>query len=442
MIPKEALDFKEKNEKFGEFILKSLTGGTEEIDKAKVELSLMPTPKETIYTECSVKLYRFTPVKKKLHPVPLIIVPSLILRYYIMDLIKGHSLIENLVNQGIDTYLIDWGVPGDEHGLLTFDYYVDTFLRRAVRQVSRRTGAEKINMLGQCLGGTIAAVFTSLYPDKINRLGLLTTPVDFEDAGLLALWTDKSRFNVDKVVDSFGSVVPPDFIHACFQFLDTKATVERYKKLFNNVLDENFLYYYRSMDTWLSDKIPFPGEVFRKFIKGLYQENELARGIFPINGRNADLANIKCPVINVVAELDHVFPRKSALATASLAGGPVETHVIPAGHVTLVALFPVREETYKLFSDFFLRTEENEKKKPAPSAKAKKATPPAKEEKKKATPSAKAKVKAAPAKTVKKETAASSKKTKMPAPPVKASKETKKSTAKRSTGAKKQKAAR
>lgn len=352
MIPDKSKELQEKNLKYAQIIQDAMSAKREDMEKRIKELNLASTPKEVIHTETSVKLYRYTPVKKKLHKTPLLIVPSLILRYYIMDLLKGHSLIEHLVESGIDTYLIDWGIPGDEHGQLTFDYYIDKFLKRAVRKVSRATGEEKINMLGQCLGGTIAAVYTSLYQEEINKLVCLTTPVEFEDAGLLSVWTDKKTFKIDKVVDAFGNTIPADFVHACFQFLDVKATVERYKKLYNNVLDDNFLYYYKALDQWISDKIPFPGEVFRKFIRDLYQENLLSKGEFMINEKPADLKNITCPLLNIVAEFDHVFPEKSAKALNSLVSGPVDYHVISAGHVTLVALFPQREETFKLISTF------------------------------------------------------------------------------------------
>ena len=352
MIPKEAKELQERNLKYAEIIKQSMTGKREDMERRMRELNLAPTPKEIIHSECSVKLYRYIPVKKKLKKTPVLIIPSLILRYYIMDLIKGHSLIENLVENGVDTYLLDWGIPGDEHGNLTFDYYIDTFMRRAVRKVSRHTGQSRINMLGQCLGGVFAAAYTSLYQEQINKLVCLTTPIDFTDAGVLSLWTDKKTFNIDKVVDTFGNTVPADFVHACFQFLDLKATVERYKKLYNNVLDENFLYYYKALDQWINDKIPFPGEVFRKFIRDLYQENLLAKGGFKVRERPADLKNITCPVLNIVAQYDHVFPEKSAKALNSLVGGEIDYKVISAGHVTLVALFPQREETFKLISDF------------------------------------------------------------------------------------------
>ncbi|MGV8118624.1 MAG: alpha/beta fold hydrolase [Candidatus Xenobiia bacterium LiM19] len=351
-VPEEARKLQERNVKYAEIIAQSMKAQEKDLERLKDELALAPSEKELIYSECSLRLYRFTPRVRHLQETPLLIVPSLILRYYIMDLLKGHSLIEHLVNSGIDTYLVDWGVPGDEHGELTFDYYIDTFLRRMVRKVARHAGSGTVNLLGQCLGGTMAAIFTSLYPEKVERLVCLTAPIDFKDAGLLALWTRKDFLNVDKVVSAFGRVIPADFIHSCFQFLDVKATIERYKKLYNNVLDSNFLYYYRAMDTWLNDKIPFPGLVFKKFIKELYQGNLLARGKLTINERAADLGAITCPVQIIAAEMDHVFPVSAASALVELVNGPVDYRVVSAGHVTLIALLPQREETFRHISSF------------------------------------------------------------------------------------------
>ncbi len=351
-IPEEAKKLLDQNAQYAKILIESYKRKPEEIEALKKTLKVCPTPREVIHQECSVKVWRFTPVRQDLHPVPLFIVPSLILRWYILDLLTGHSLIEHFVKSGIDTYLIDWGVPGDEHGQLTFDYYIDTFLGRAIRKVMRRTGARQIDLMGQCLGGTIAAAYTSLHQDQIRRFIALTTPVDFENAGLLAIWTDKTRFNVDKIVEYYGNTVPADFIHACFQFLDVKATVERYKKLYNNVLDNNFLYYYQALDLWGSDKVPFAAKVFGKFIKGLYQENGLVNKTFGVNGRFVDLKNITCPVLNIAAAFDHVFPERSAKRLGELVSGPVDYHLMQTGHVTLVVLFPERLKTYELMTNF------------------------------------------------------------------------------------------
>jgi len=351
-LPPEAAAMKERNLKYTAVLMESLMAGKKDRERMRQELHMAPTPKEVIYQESSISLYRFTPACRKLHPVPLLIIPSKLLRYYILDLMKGHSLIEHLVASGIDTYLLDWGSPGDEVGGLTFDYYVDTLMRRCVRQVIRKTGSPRIHMLGQCLGGVFSVVYASLYPEQIQRLVCLTTPVDFRDSGILSLWTQQENFDVDRLVDAHGATLPAEIIHAAFPYLDVKATVEKYKKLYHNVLNEDFLYQYKTLDHWLNDKIPFPGEVFRKFIGDLYQRNMLFEGTFTIHGRVADLKNITCPVLNIAAAQDHIFPEKTVAALNGMVGGDVEYHLVPAGHVTIVVLFPVRTDTYRLITDF------------------------------------------------------------------------------------------
>ena len=355
LIPQDMMDFAARNKKFSETLLQSMASPAQK-EEMRAKLGLNPTPKETVYSENSLRLYRFRSpagVAAGQHKTPILIVPSLILRYWVMDLMKGHSLIEHLLEQGLDVWLVDWGAPGREHGNLGFTDYVGTFLRRCVRQVRRHTDCDKVHLLGQCLGGTLAAMYTALHSEEIERLVCLTTPVDFEDAGLLSLWTRKETFKIDSIVGAFGPVIPAHFVHACFQFLDVKATVDRYKKLFNNVLDEGFMQSYLALDHWLNDQIPFASPAFRNLVVDLYQENRLVTGKFDVGGRMVDFGQIRCPVMNIAAQYDHVFPEKSVKALNTLVSGPVEYHLMPTGHVTCVSVFPQRIDTFNLISTFF-----------------------------------------------------------------------------------------
>ena len=88
------------------------------------------TPKEVVWTKNKARLYRYEPEKGKRHPVPVLLVYALILRPYVLDLIPGNSLIEYLVGEGFDVYMLDWGVPGDEDKDLSFEHYVLDYLPR------------------------------------------------------------------------------------------------------------------------------------------------------------------------------------------------------------------------------------------------------------------------------------------------------------------------
>src|SRR5215204_6310967 len=119
------------------------------------------TPKETV---CA----------KKKHPVPVLMVYALINRPYILDLMPGNSFIEYLVGEGFDVYMLDWGIPGDEDRDLTFENYVLDYLPRAVKKVLRHSHSDEFTMLGYCMGGTMSAMYASLFPEHLKNLILMT----------------------------------------------------------------------------------------------------------------------------------------------------------------------------------------------------------------------------------------------------------------------------
>ena len=127
------------------------------------------TPKEVIWTKNKAKLYHYEPTIEKRFPIPILIIYALINRPYVMDLMPGNSLVEYLVNQGFDVYMLDWGVPGDEDQDLTFDNYVLDYLSRAVKKVLRHAHAEEFTLFGFCMGGTMSAMYAALFPGKPLR---------------------------------------------------------------------------------------------------------------------------------------------------------------------------------------------------------------------------------------------------------------------------------
>lgn len=352
-VPRDLLDDAERSRKYAETLLGKSTMSPRQRDERRAALGLMPTPREMVYEENSLHLIRFRTTAGNLGSgTPIVIVPSLILRWHILDLMKGHSLIEALVEQGHDVWLVDWGVPGPEHGSFSYADYVGTFLRRCVRQVTRRTGHQSVHLIGQCLGGVLAAMYAAAFPQHVKRLVTLTTPVDFENAGLLSLWTRKETFPLDAILAGFGPIIPAEFVHAWFRLLDVKATVESYKRLYDNVLNEAFMHSYAALDDWLEDKIPMSAVAFANLIGDLYQENRLVKGEMTVHGRPVDLSRITCPVLNISAEFDHVFPESSVLALNEKVSGPVTYHRATTGHVTCVTLFPQRLDTFARINTF------------------------------------------------------------------------------------------
>ena len=300
------------------------------------DVQIGTTPHEVVFTENKLKLLHYRPVVKNPSAVPLIMIFALINRPSILDLKPGRSVVEVLLNKGIDVYLIDWGAPGDEDKHLDMNHYINRYIKKVVQKVKKRSGSEKVSILGYCMGGTMSAMYTALHPEDVQNLILLTAGIDYKVDGTLSMWGDKENFNVDKFIDAFGNA-PPEFLQSGFLFLKpVENMVSKYVNFYENVDNEAFVDNFLAMEKWLNDNIAVPGEVFREFIKYLYQENRLVENKLEVNGKLVELKNIKCPVMNLIAERDHLVPPESSVGFCDLISSKdKETIVFPSGHIGL-----------------------------------------------------------------------------------------------------------
>src|SRR4051812_45028447 len=165
--------------------------------------ALATTPRDTLLRDGSASLYRFRRADEDARgergeKIPLLLVPSLINRWYVLDLREGVSLAASLVERGLDVWCLDWGAPGDEDRYFTWDDVVAR-LARNIRRVKRETGAEKVALLGYCIGGTLAGIQTALDPESIAALVNLAGPFDFAEGGFLAEMTNPRWFDAEAV---------------------------------------------------------------------------------------------------------------------------------------------------------------------------------------------------------------------------------------------------
>lgn len=295
------------------------------------------TPADEVFVDGKVRLLRYRAVAQRTHPVPLLIVPSLLNRYYLLDLVPGRSLIEYLVGCGIDVFLIDWGVPGPEDRSTTFDQYITGYLRRAAQRVRAISGQDQISLLGYSMGGTFSAIFSALYGRYVANLVLVAAPIDFHDDSILSQWTQKDRFNVDLVVDTLGAM-PAALMQASFRMLKPTYQIAQQIALADQFGDTEAVQDFLAMQSWLDDNIPFLGEAYRTYIKECYQENHLMQGRLVVGGRRVDLAQIEAPLLTVVATRDCICPPQSSKVLNEIATSADKTIIeFPGGHTSIVA---------------------------------------------------------------------------------------------------------
>jgi polyhydroxyalkanoate synthase subunit PhaC len=234
------------------------------------------------------------------HKTPVLIVASLINRYYVLDLLPELSVIGSLCERGFDVWVLDWKAPGELGPSLRFSDYVDG----AIAAAARETGVP-VAMLGYCMGGTLATMFAARHPEQVKSLVLLGTPIDFHASGLLATWTTRELFDADLAMDVLGNM-PPAMMQSGFKLMNPVDALFKVAHLFTDGDDAFRVRHRVAMESWLEDNVAFPGGVYREYISALYQDNALVGGTFRIAGDVVDLARLTSPLLNVIALRDHI----------------------------------------------------------------------------------------------------------------------------------------
>jgi polyhydroxyalkanoate synthase len=318
------------------------------------DVPVAPTPKELVLEEDKMRLFHYVNPTELNCDVPLLICYALVNRQYMMDLQSDRSLIRNLLGQGLDIYIIDWGYPDLGDRYLTMEDYIDIYLNDCVDIVRERSGFDKINLLGVCQGGTFVSIYASLYPEKISNLITMVAPIDFSVTdGLLNVW---SRYmDVDKMVDTMG-IIPGDFMNVGFMMLKPfQLMVDKYVGLMENLDDPATVTNFVRMEKWIYDSPAQAGEAFRKFIKDFYQENKLVKGELELGGRRVDLKNINMPLLNIYATEDHLVPPDSSTPLNDLVSSTdKQIYAFPGGHIGLYVSSRSQKELAPAVSEWLI----------------------------------------------------------------------------------------
>jgi len=293
------------------------------------------TPHEVVLDAAGSRLLRYTDEFARKHRHPLLFVPSLVNRAYVLDLIPARSVVLYLQREGLAVYLLDCGIPGTGDRSTTLADYVEGRLSLAVDRILQREKAAPV-VAGYCMGGSLAMMHAALHPDKISSLVLLATPIDFEEAGLLRLWARSGAFNLDAFVDSSG-LVSSDVLNLAFTMLKPSWQARNTYSLWKYGWSKDFLRNYLAISKWVNDPVPVAGETFREYVQHWYRENRILTGGLAANGKKLDFGHVTCPVLNVIAKSDHIIPPACSLAAEKVFIGSrrFENQVFPVGHIGL-----------------------------------------------------------------------------------------------------------
>lgn len=264
---------------------------------------------------------------------PVVVVPSLLQRWYILDLTAETSLVGALLEAGHDVFVVDWGEFGDER-CLTWDDVIGRlgrFRKRAAKLARMRTCA----LVGYSQGATVAATSAALEPATVAALVDIAGPIDFAFQGALGPLTDVRLCAGDALADAGG--VPAGAFRAVVAAMHPGATALSALSAVAHP-DERVRANFLALEQWAADAVELPPEVLRVWLGRLYQENALALGRLVVAGKRVDLKAVRAPTLVVTAERDTICPPESAAALLNLVGArEVSRLVVPGGHVSGIA---------------------------------------------------------------------------------------------------------
>lgn len=286
----------------------------------EVGVNVATAPGQVVFENDMLQLIQYQAATSTVHQVPLLIVPPCINKFYILDLQPENSLVRYAVEQGHTVFLISWRNPDQTMREITWDDYIEKAALEAIRVVQEISGQEKINAFGFCVGGTIIATALAVLAARGQQVGnsltLLTTFLDFEDAGILEVFVDETQVKMREQALAGGGLMPGRDLAATFSSLRPNDLVWNYVQ--SNYLkgDEpppfDLLY-------WNGDSTNLPGPMFCWYLRNTYLENNLkVPGKLTVAGEKVDLGKIDAPVFVYGSKEDHIVPWGAAFASLAL----------------------------------------------------------------------------------------------------------------------------
>lgn len=297
------------------------------------------------------QLLQYAPLTPEVYTRPLLIVPPCINKYYILDLRPENSFVRYAVSQGHTVFLISWRNPDASLQTTTWDDYIEHGVMRALDVASTICCQEKVNLLGFCIGGTMAttaaAVLAARAQEKIASLTLLTAFLDFSQTGALGSLIDERRvsFYEKNIAGMYGGK------YGLMKGVDLANTFSflRPDDLVWNYVVEHYLKGRspRPFDLlyWNSDSTNLPGPMYAWYLRHLYLENRLKQaGGLQVCNASIDLHNVTAPVFVYGSSEDHIVPWQAAYASVHLLGGPCQFVLGSSGHIAGVVNAPTKSQ--------------------------------------------------------------------------------------------------
>ena len=305
------------------------------------------TPGAVVFRNELIELIQYSAQTEQVYSVPMLFSPPWINKYYIMDLAPGRSLIEWAVQHGHVCFAISYRNPDSSMRDFGMDDYLSRGLFEAVRVIREITGAEHVNLVSLCLGGTLSALALAydahIGDDSINCATFLNTHTSFSEPGVLGIFTDEATIEgLEKQMEKKGYLEADAMAHV-FDLLRANDLVFQY--VANNwLLGKQPAAF--DLLVWNNDSTRLPARMQSEYLRKCYLHNEFARGVFEALGVVLDPKKVTVDTYVVSAINDHIVPWVSGYETARIFSGPSRFVLSTAGHIAGIVNPPNPKANY------------------------------------------------------------------------------------------------
>lgn len=307
----------------------------------------LPDP-PVVWREGAARLLDYGPAKGR----PVLFVPSLVNRAYVLDLSARRSLMRWLSGQGVRPLLLDWGTPGPLERSLTLTDVIAGRLARAAQALAAEIGSP-VPVAGYCMGGLLVAGLAAVRPDLVPRALFLATPWDFhhgDPANGLRV-TALGRAFAPAIALTGG--LPVDALQTLFATIDPLTAVRKFTALARWHATSEKAEAFVALEDWLNDGVALPAAIAHDCLEGWYGQNLTARNAWRVSGLAVEPRRIAAPSLHIIPANDRIVPPASARALAEAMPG-AETLTPTLGHIGMVVSGAARPMVWEPLRDWLL----------------------------------------------------------------------------------------
>jgi polyhydroxyalkanoate synthase len=298
------------------------------------------TPGRVVHRNHLVELIQYSPTTAAVRAEPVFIVPSWIMKYYILDLSAHNSMVRWLVDQGHTVFILSWRNPDESDALLDMDDYLQLGVFDALAAIGQLVPGEAVHAVGYCLGGTLLAIAAAALarPERVAgaevlprlaSLSFLAAETDFTEPGEMGVLIDESQVALLEDMMAERGYLTGRQMAASFQFLHSRELIwsATLRELWmGEPLRPNDLM------AWNADTTRMPAAMHSQYLRRLYLHNELAESRYCVEGRPVSLSDVHQPMFLVGTEKDHVAPWRSVYKLHQLTDAEITFVLTSGGH--------------------------------------------------------------------------------------------------------------